>query len=222
LLLIPFPFPYIMNILIIEDHPLIRVGLKMLINEVDPKASVTPCDNFPDGLELVKSNPFDMVILDIDIPGGEHIRMIDLIRSKRPDVSILVHSGYDETVYALPYMKAGASGFLSKQAQPEEVKTALATVMNNGQYLSEPVRKILANNLNSKNTEKSGGSFARLSPNEMQVMQLLTQGKWTKEIAAIMNIKENTVSTYKRRIFDKLEVMDAIELSKKVSLLKQL
>lgn len=210
-----------MKILIIEDHPLIRMGLKLLITESESRAVVTQTDSFSEGLALLDEEKFDLLILDIDIPGGENINMMGMVRAKQPDIIILIHSGYDEQVYALPYIKAGANGFLSKQASHDEFKAALKAVMSKGKYVSYQVQQILLNTIKDNNIGKAINPITSLSPNEMRVMQLLTEGKWTKEIAAIMNVKENTVSTYKRRIFNKLDVVDSIELSKKVSLLKQ-
>jgi len=209
-----------MNILIIEDHPLIRIGLKQLISEADPKATVAQSDNFPGGLVLLDQEKFDLLILDIDIPGGENIRMMEIIRRKQPEILILIHSGYDEDVYALPYMQAGADGFLSKEASHEEFQAAFKALMNRGKYVSYRIQQTLLNNLGDNSSKKLQNPIMTLSPREMVVMQLLIEGKWTKEIASQLNVKENTVSTYKRRIFDKLEVTDEIELSKKVSLLK--
>jgi two-component system invasion response regulator UvrY len=209
-----------MNILIIEDHPLIRMGLKMLINDAEPTATIAQSSNFPGGLAMLDKERFDLLILDIDVPGGENIRMMNLVREKQPDIVILIHSGYDEQVYALPYLQAGADGFLSKQTSQDELKLALKAVMNNGKYISHGVQQILLNNIGESQPKKFKNPILSLSPQEMRVMQLLTEGKWTKEIAAILNVKENTVSTFKRRIFDKLQVNDSIELSRKVSLLK--
>ncbi|MBE9464966.1 response regulator [Dyadobacter subterraneus] len=209
-----------MNILIIEDHPLIRMGLGQLISDTDPKANVTQSDSFPAGLGLLDKEKFDLLILDIDIPGGENIRMMEMVRQRQPDILILIHSGYDEQVYALPYMQAGADGFLSKQASHDEFQAAYKALMNRGKYVSYRIQQTLLNNLGDNNSKKLKNPIMTLSPREMLVMQLLTEGKWTKEIASILKVKENTISTYKRRIFDKLEVSDEIELSKKVSLLK--
>lgn len=209
-----------MNILIIEDHPLIRMGLRHLIADTDPKADVTQSDSFPAGLALLDKERFDLLILDIDIPGGENIRMMEMVRQKQPDIVILIHSGYDEQVYALPYMQAGADGFLSKQASHDEFQAAYKALINRGKYVSYRIQQTLLNNLGDNNSKKLKNPIMTLSPREMLVMQLLTEGKWTKEIASILKVKENTISTYKRRIFDKLEVTDEIELSKKVSLLK--
>ena len=209
-----------MNILIIEDHPLIRMGLGHLISDTDPKANVTAADSFPSGLAMLDKEKFDLLILDIDIPGGENIRMMELVRQKQSDIIILIHSGYDEQVYALPYMQAGADGFLSKQASQDEFQAAYKALINKGKYVSYRIQQTLLNNLGDNSTKKLKNPIMTLSPREMLVMQLLTEGKWTKEIASILKVKENTISTYKRRIFDKLDVSDEIELSKKVSLLK--
>ncbi|WP_254411157.1 response regulator [Dyadobacter diqingensis] len=209
-----------MKILIVEDHPLIRSGLKHLLLEATPDATVTQATTFPLGLTMLDKEKFDLLILDIDIPGGENIRMMEIVRQKQPDIMILINSGYDEQVYALPYMQAGADGFLSKQATEDEFYAAYRSLLSKGKYVSHRVQQTLLTSLGSNGIKKTKNPLTTLSQREMAVMQLLTEGKWTKEIASILNVKENTISTYKRRIYDKLEVSDEIELSKKVSLLR--
>jgi len=211
-----------MNVLIIEDHPLIRMGLKMLISDCDPKAILHQAESFPLGMSILEKETIDIVILDIDVPGGENIKMIDRIREKQKEVAILIHSGYDEHVYALPYIRAGADGFLSKQASPDEFKAAWSALVGKRRYVSYRVQQLLLTNIAENDSQKASNPILTLSPRELLVMQLMSEGKWTKEIAAIMDLKENTISTYKRRIYDKLDVKDPIELSKKVSLLKYL
>jgi len=210
-----------MNILIVEDHPLIRMGLEILILNAQPDAGISQSDNFPDGLVLLKKEKFDMLILDIDVPGSENIRMMEMVREIQPAILILIHSGYDEQVYALPYLQAGADGFLSKLTSQDEFDAAFTALITKGKYTSDKVQQIMLDSISSPDS-KTKNPITSLSPQEMRVMQLLLEGKWTKEIAAILNIKENTVSTFKRRVFDKLGVTDLLELSKKVSLLKHL
>lgn len=209
-----------MDVLIIEDHPLIIMGLKMIILECDPSANFTEAETFPDGLSVLGDSQIDIVILDIEIPGSENIKMIDKIREKRRNAIILIHSGYDETVYALPFLKAGADGFLSKQASKEEIKLAWHTLLAKRKYASANVQQQLLNNISEHRDSTSANSLKSLSPNELQVVQLMNEGKWTKEIASIMNLKENTISTYKRRIYDKLGVNGPVELAQKISVLK--
>jgi DNA-binding NarL/FixJ family response regulator len=147
--------------------------------------------------------------------------MIKLMREKQPGIPILIHSTYDEKVYALPYLQAGADGFISKQASQEEFLTAVQAILDHGRYVSYDVQQIFLSSFTDMSGRTTGGNpIVTLSPRERRVMQLMTEGKWTKEIAAIMNLKENTISTYKRRIFDKMEVKDPIELSKKIALFR--
>ena len=109
-----------MKVLIIEDHPMIRSGLQQLVFKINIKAVTQHTNNFPDGLALLANEKFDLLILDIDVPGGQNIRMMEMVRQKQSDIKILIHSGYDENVYAIPYMQAGADGFLSKSSPPED------------------------------------------------------------------------------------------------------
>lgn len=209
-----------MNICVIEDHPILQFALKVLIRSAAPEADVIFSNNFSDGLKKFDLTKFDLLILDIDIPEGENIRMMQRVKEKQPDVIILIHSAFDEEIYALPYITAGADGYLSKNAHPDEFQQAFKTVMNKQKYISKAIQYALLNNLDGGNLKKAQNPLQTLSQKEIIVMQYIIEGKWTKEIALMMNIKENTVSTYKRRIFDKLEVSDELELVKKVSLLK--
>jgi two-component system invasion response regulator UvrY len=143
-----------MNILIIEDHPLIRLGLRQLIAESDPKATISQADNFPTGLSLLDSEKFELLILDIDVPGGENIRMMEIVRKRQPEILILIHSGYDEDVYALPYMQAGADGFLSKSSSHEEFQSAYKALINRGKYVSYHIQQTLLNNLGDATSKK--------------------------------------------------------------------
>ncbi|GLU53998.1 response regulator transcription factor [Dyadobacter frigoris] len=209
-----------MKFLIIEDHPVILLGIKKLIDESYPAATSSNSCNFPDGLNLLKNQAFDLLILDLNIPGGKDMEMISVIRQIQKDILILIYSGFDEKIYALPYIKAGADGYLSKKTTSEEFHEALMTLMKHEKYVSQDIKNEMLNNIGNQDFAKLKGAFNALSPREMTVMQLMSEGKWTKEIAIMLNVKENTISTFKRKIFDKLEVSNPIELSKKVSLLK--
>lgn len=201
-----------MNVLIVEDHPLFIIGTTLTIRDISPEAIIATATTFPDALILLEKDKFDIVILDIDLPGGENLKMMDMIRKIAPQVSILIHSAFDEHLYAMPYLQAGADGFVSKKATPDEFKNAVNTIMNGKKYLSYEIQQTLLTNIGEPKPT------SQLTPSELQVMQLLIEGKWTKEIAHLLNLKQNTISTYKRRIFDKLNVRDSIELAKKMSL----
>ncbi|OJV14600.1 MAG: DNA-binding response regulator [Dyadobacter sp. 50-39] len=210
-----------MKFLCIEDHPLVQLGMKMVLAESYPRAGITEAETFQAALAVLEQERFDLAVLDIDIPGGENVRMMKLMREKQPGLPILIHSAFDEKVYALPYLQAGADGFISKQAPQEEFVAAVRAILDHGRYVSYEVQQIFLSSVTDVSGRTTGGNpIVSLSPRERRVMQLMTEGKWTKEIAAIMNLKENTISTYKRRIYDKMEVKDPIELSKKIALFR--
>jgi DNA-binding NarL/FixJ family response regulator len=207
------------KILIVEDHAIVRMGIDFLMADLFQPVDVHQASNFIIALELVQKNVFDLIILDINIPGGENSRMISKIRLVQPAVRVLVFSGLEEEMYALHYMQAGANGFLSKGASEDEYKTAILSVINNDKYISDKVQQQMMKNI-LDNKFLSANPLEDLSRRELEVMHLLAQGKWTKEIATALNLKETTISTYKARIFEKLEVGNIIEMFKKLELYK--
>ncbi|MCF0054206.1 response regulator transcription factor [Dyadobacter sp. CY356] len=207
------------RILIVEDHAIVRMGIDFLITDLFQPVDVHQASNFTSALALLHKNVFDLIVLDINIPGGENSRMINKIRAIQPSVKILVFSGSEEEIYALHYIHAGANGFLSKGASEDEYRIAIMAVLNNGKYISSKVQQQMVKNiLDSKYV--SSNPLEDLSKRELEVMHLLAQGKWTKEIATLLNLKETTISTYKARIFEKLEVANIIEMFKKLELYK--
>ncbi|MCF2447120.1 response regulator transcription factor [Dyadobacter sp. CY345] len=207
-----------MNLLIIDDFTLIRLGVRTIVSELDPTVNFYEAESFPQGLSMIEQRQFDMVILDINIPGSENVRMIELIRAKQREITIFIYSAHDETIYALPFLKAGADGFLSKTASLDDFELAWKVLLKKRKYASSGVQEMLLNYVGSGPYTEDGFKNYGLSVKELQIMQLMSQNKWNKEIAAIMKLKENTVSTYKRRIYEKLKVKDELEFLRKVRL----
>jgi two-component system invasion response regulator UvrY len=207
------------RILIVEDHAIVRMGIDFLITDMFQQVDVQQAASFTLALTLLQKNKFDLIVLDINIPGGEHSRMINSIRAIQDNARILVFSGSEEEIYALHYLHAGANGFLSKGSSEDEYKVAITAVINDEKYISSKVQQLMVKNiLDSKYA--SSNPLEDLSKRELEVMYLLIQGKWTKEIATILDLKETTISTYKSRIFEKLEVTNVIEMFKKLELYK--
>ncbi|SEJ37856.1 two component transcriptional regulator, LuxR family [Dyadobacter sp. SG02] len=206
-----------MKILLIEDHFLVRMSQKIVLNELYPQTTIVEADSFESGIAHVQGSPFDLILLDIDIPGGKGKLMIERIRQWRPEVVILMCSAADEQTHALEYITAGANGYLSKSAERNEMITAITTVMKKKRYVSLTVQERL---LDTVSTGISGGKTRKtplgLSEREREVMNMLIKGKWVKEIALDLNLRSNTVSTFKARIFQKMGVTSVLELSKKV------
>jgi two-component system, NarL family, invasion response regulator UvrY len=205
-----------MNVLIIEDHPLIQVGTRMIIQEYDETTVVFQSDNFHSALQVLEEQKIEVIILDLAIPGGEGTTMIQKLRSIQPSVKILVQSGFDERLFAVPYLREGANGFLSKTATQEEFLVAWTTILENKRYVSPIIQELLLEHISDSEGRLFNAAAQSLSTKELMVLQLIYEGKYSKEISIIMNLKENTISTYKKRIYEKFNVKNERELTKKL------
>ena len=208
------------TILLVEDHSIVRMGVKLLIEDFMPSVVIIEVGTFNETLKMLHSRLFDLVILDIRIPGGEAFNMIPRIRSVQEKVKILIFSSQEEELYAIHYVKAGANGFLPKDTSNEELERAVTSVLNGGTYITNAVQVQLVNSTLMER-ESRESPLEILSNRELEIMDMLLTGKWTKDIAIDLNIKESTVSTYKARIFEKLEVTNVLELFKKVEIYKK-
>ncbi|MFT3826942.1 MAG: response regulator transcription factor [Chitinophagaceae bacterium] len=200
------------TVLIADDHTITRYGLSLLIREIFPQTEVQETETFYRVLYHLEKTPYDMLILDINIPGGDSLQMISAIRLRQPRIKILVFTAYDEQLFALHYMHAGADGFLMKHAPEQEIRTAIRTVLaEDKKYVSHAVQQHL---LNDFTTGKSLNihPLLTLSDREAEVMQLMAKGIALAEIAKILSLQLSTISTYKKRIFDKLQVSNIVEL----------
>ncbi|WP_439556101.1 response regulator transcription factor [Dyadobacter sp.] len=200
------------KVLIVEDHVLIRMSLRLMLQELDKNVSIHEVEGFDEALRTMGEHQFDLVLLDINIPGGMGTQMPSLIREKHPATAILVCSSLDEEQHAKRYLQSGAAGYLSKTASKEETMAAISAVMNGHKYVSEQVQSKLL-----EQEQQARKAVVRLSAREREIMHLLIEGKWTKEIAHMLNISGSTVSTFKARIFEKTQVTSVMELFVKVN-----
>lgn len=203
-----------MNALLIDDHAVVRMGMRLVIREVFENASISECEDFNKGLQVVQDKPIDLVVLDIHLPGGQDVKMIDMIKSIRQETKILIFSGLPEDKYALKYVQAGADGYLSKRSDPEMYGEAVLAVVNDKKYLSEVVREQLVTQLPQNYNKIKRKKWIGLTERELEISRLLIRGMWTKEIATQLQLKLSTVSTFKKKIFQKCGVTSSIELSK--------
>jgi two-component system invasion response regulator UvrY len=207
------------QILLVEDHAIVRLATRVLVQELLQPVKIMEAATFGETLAMVSANTFDLILLDINIPNGEGFNMIPKIREIQPKVLILIFSSLEEQIYALHYIKAGANGFLSKNSSQNEIKRAILSMFESGNYLSQAVQQqLLKNTLESKGNGEN--PLKNLSQRELEVMDMLLEGFWTKEIAIHLNLTESSVSTYKARIFEKLSVTTLIEMFKKVQIYK--
>lgn len=204
-----------LNILISEDHEIVRVGTTLLIKEMYPSAVVDEADDFYKTLKLLTEKKYDLLMLDVNISGGNTINMIEVVRQRQKEVPVLVFSSYDEELFALRFLEAGANGFVSKDASIEEIRLAIKTVVEKRDYVSSRAQEQLLTLFKDRGSTKSSG-LAALSDRETEIMYLLIKGAGTKEIGTMLNLQKNTISTYKARIFKKLKVDNVVELASKV------
>jgi two-component system invasion response regulator UvrY len=205
------------KILVIEDHEIVVWALRVIIEENFPDTTIFSAASLEQGLRALEENRIDLIILDIDIPGGNSPKMISRLRELRPAVRVLIHSALEEGEYALRYLAAGANGFLSKNTPLTALPEAVRLTLNDKNYFGEVTKQAIAEKfISDPYNRRSIDSEALLSNRELSVARLLLQGKWTKEIAEELGIKLNTVSTHKQNIFEKLNVDNVIELYKKV------
>jgi two-component system invasion response regulator UvrY len=203
------------HILIAEDHAVVRIGTKHLLKSLIPDSIISDVDDFDKIIQELQLKTFDLLILDINIPGGNNTKMVETIRATSPGIRILVFSSYDEQQYGLLYLQAGADGYLSKEAPEEEFKSAVLSVLNNKKYMSQDMQQLNINRLiNPK--EYLPDPVITLSPRETDVLNLLKEGLGTAKIAEKLNLQLSTVSTYKARIFEKLGVKNIVELITKL------
>jgi two-component system, NarL family, invasion response regulator UvrY len=205
------------QILIADDHSIVRYGTALVAKEILPTGTIREARNFDELLKLLDSHTFHLLVLDINIPGGNYLQMIDVIRLRQPDIKILIFSGYDEQLYALRYLQAGADGYVVKQAPEGELKIAIQTILNNDKYISPAIKQNLINGLAAPKAS-SQNPLTSLSNREMEVMQQLIKGATIAEIGHALSLQISTVSTYKSRIFEKMEVNNIVALVEKVKL----
>lgn len=204
------------GVIITDDHDIVRLGASLVIKELIPHAEIQQASNFPDTIKLLEKKPYSLLLLDINMPGGNNIRMIEELLAIQPDLKILVFSSYEENIYALRYLQAGASGYIHKNSSKDTLKTAIESVMSKGRYMSSEVSNLLLDTITTGRSSKiEANPLNQLSNREMDVAKLLISGLSVVDVAKKMNLKNSTVSTYKSRIFDKLQldnIRDLIEV----------
>ncbi len=197
------------KVLVVDSHPVVRTGLKLLF-ENDPDIEVVGSKG--SGIEIfefVRRQPVDVIISEIDLPELNGITALRAIKKEHGEMKVIMLSYQPEEIYAVSTIKAGASGYLHKSVSTDTIREAILKVYNGGIYLSEAMSKHL--NFNDAKNVRSK-LFKKLSTREVEVLKLLSSGKKNKEIAQELDINEKTVSTYKARLFKKLNVTNLVDL----------
>jgi DNA-binding NarL/FixJ family response regulator len=198
-----------MNILIADDHPVVRRGLKEILQSERDMAVVGEAKDGHEVLELVRSTAWDVAVLDYSMPGRSGPDLVKQIKREFPDRPVLVLSMLPEEVHATQVFRAGGSGYLNKETASEELTSAIRKVAKGGRYVSATLAEKLAGELDP-GAEKA--LHETLSDREYRVMWFLASGKQIKQIAREMFLSPNTVSTYRARVLKKLSVQNNAQL----------
>ncbi|HEU4645624.1 MAG TPA: response regulator transcription factor [Burkholderiales bacterium] len=198
-----------MRILIADDHPLVRQGLKQVLEAHADLDVVAEAKDGNDAVQQAGSVEWDVAVIDFNMPGKAGVELVKELRRRYPARPVLVLSMYPEDRYALRLLKAGAAGYLNKESAPEELVGALHKVAAGGRYVSAALGEKLALALSGSGEQPA---YEKLSDREYQIMWLLASGKTVGEIAKQLFLSANTVSTYRARILKKISVKNNAEL----------
>ncbi|WP_299130190.1 response regulator transcription factor [uncultured Winogradskyella sp.] len=197
------------RILVVDNHPIVRKGLELYLNKNVKFKVVGSLSSGIEIFEFVRRHKVDVIISEIDLPELNGITALRAIKKENKSINVLMFSHQPEEIYAISTLKAGASGYLNKDASVEAIEAAIEKIYNGDISLSDKMDK----HLHYEDTRKSRSRlFKKLSTREVEVLKLLSIGRKNKEIAEELDINEKTVSTYKARLFKKLNVTNIIDL----------
>jgi two-component system invasion response regulator UvrY len=199
------------KILLADDHSIVRSGIKALINENFSMCEINEAADEAEVVKCVKANHYDLIILDINLGDSDFVKLMEWLNATAPETPILVFSMYQEELYGLRSLHLGAKGYLRKTATDEEILLAIKTVLDGKKYINSALAEILSNH---HDTNHVGNPFKNLSSRETEIALLLNSGKSLPEICTILSIQYSTANTFKRRIFEKLNIQSVLSLSR--------
>jgi two-component system invasion response regulator UvrY len=199
------------NVLVADDHALIREGLKKTLSSESDMKLVGDASNVADLFKQLEQLVVNIVLLDITMPGESGLDALKELRQKYPHIPVLILSFHPEHRFAVRALKAGASGYITKQSATEELVQAIRKIVGGGRYVSATLAEELATELD---TESGKLPHETLSDREFQVLRLIAAGKKTSEIAEELAVTLSTVNTYRMRIFEKMKMQSNVELAR--------
>ncbi|OYX86565.1 MAG: DNA-binding response regulator [Flavobacteriales bacterium 32-34-25] len=197
------------EILIVDDHLVVRTGVSIILEEKLKNIAISTTENYSETLNILKEQKFDLIILDVNIPGGRNTSMVEEIKDIQPNVKILIFSVYEEETHACPYIIAGANGYLNKLSDKKKLTGAVDSILKTGNYLTPDIIKEL---VKASSNKQSINPLDKLSKREREISELLVQGDGNIEIANKLSIQLTTVSTHKNKIFTKLNIKNIVDL----------
>ena len=200
------------RILLVDDHPITRQGVAVLLNQEEDLEVVGEADSAPAAIALLQKQPADLAIIDITLKTTNGIELMKHLRVLAPDMPVLVMSMHDESVYAERAMRAGARGYIMKQEASSRVLTAVRTVLAGELHLSDRMKERMLHRLVNNRKEEVRFSIDTLSDREMEVFQLIGDGFSTRQVATKLNLSVKTIDSYREHLKLKLQLESGKDL----------
>jgi DNA-binding NarL/FixJ family response regulator len=200
------------RILIVDDHAIVREGLKQIVAEESDMKVIGEAANANEVLNTISKSSFDIAILDINMPGKSGLDLLKDLKAQYPKLPVLILSMYAEEQYGIRALKAGASGYLRKASAPDELVAAIRKIVSGGKYISQALAEKLADTIDSYDKLP----HEKLSDREYEVMCKVATGESAEEIAEDLSISVHTFYTYRNRILEKMNMKSNVELTKYV------
>lgn len=199
------------RILIIDDHEIVREGVKKIFAEQASPMEFGDAANASEALRLIQNSRWDLVLLDLSLAGGNGLELLKQLKLIQPTIPVLIFSVHSEEQYARRAFKAGAAGYLTKDSSRTELLKAVAKISRGGRYVSPALAERLAVDL-GRDVDRP--PHESLSDREFEVLRLIASGKTVTEIAQLLSLSDKTISTYRARILDKMDMKTNAELTR--------
>ncbi len=200
------------QILVVDDHPIVREGLRRLIDQEKDLAVCGEAETVAEAELAIRDLKPDLVIVDITLKQGDGIDLVKESRASYPQLPILVLSMHDEVIYAERVVSAGANGYIMKQADSDELLRAMRRVLGGGTYVSEAIGNSMVRNLASGGRQVASNPIERLSDRELQILQMIGTGLSTRQVAEALGLSKKTVESHRERIKRKLHLATGSQL----------
>lgn len=198
------------KILLVDDHAIVRDGLKRIINDTTGMTVADEAENGQQALEKIWNGSFDLIILDITMPGRSGLEILKEIKQFNPKLPVLVLTMHSEEQYAVRILKSGASGYLTKDIASEKLVDAIRVIENGGKFVSPSIAELL---IEGFEIDPDKDPHKNLSDREFQVLCMIASGKTVTDIAKEISLSDKTVSTYRSRVLEKMKMKNNAELT---------
>ena len=199
------------RVAIVDDHAIVRTGLRQFLAEQVDLRVTGEAANGREALDLARGGEVDVMLLDISMPDQSGVEALSAIKARFPDLPVLILSGFPEAHYATTLLRQGASGYLNKECDPEEIVTAIRTVARGRRYITPAVAEQLADSLAAGGVDRP--AHEQLSERELQVFLRLAKGEAVGQLADSLCLSVKTVSTYRTRVLEKLALQSNSDLT---------